>query len=131
MCRQGTWNWSIYGLGSRNASGEKLADFCQANDLVITNTYFQHPNRQRYTWISPQGNTRNQMDYILIGKSWFTSILDVKTRAPADCDTDHILTTAQLRLKTSRMAKISNAHIRYNLDRFGNAHTANEYAVTT
>ena len=42
-----------YGLRTRNASGDKLADFCQATYLVITNTCFQHPNRQRYTWISP------------------------------------------------------------------------------
>ena len=38
-----------YGIGTRNASGETLADFCQTNYLVITNTCFQHPNRQRYT----------------------------------------------------------------------------------
>ena len=61
----------------------------------------------------------------------FTSISDAKTRPGADCDTDHILTTAKLRLKTFRMPKTSNAPIRYNLDRFGNAQTANECAVTT
>ena len=60
-----------------------------------------------------------------------TSILDAKTRPGADCDTDHILTTAKLRLKTFRMPKTSNAPIRYNLDRLGNAQTANEYAVAT
>ena len=122
-----------YGLGTRNASGEKLADFCQANDFVITNTcFFQHSKRQRYTWISPQGNTRNQIDYktIIVRKSWFTSILDAKTTTGADFDTDHILTTAKLCLQTFRIPKTSNAPIRYNIDRFGNAQTANEYDVT-
>ena len=57
--------------------------------------------------------------------------MDAKTRPGADCDTDHILTTAKLRLKTFRMPKTSNAPIRYNLDRLGHAQTANEYAVTT
>ena len=57
--------------------------------------------------------------------------MDAKTRPGVDCDTDHILTTAKLRLKTFRMPKTSNAPIRYNLDRLGNAQTANEYAVTT
>ena len=98
---------------------------------MITNTCFQHPKRQRYTWISPQGNIINQIDYILVRKSWFTSILDAKTRPGADCDTDHILTTAKLRLKTFRMPKTSNAPVRYNLDRLGNAQTASEYAVAT
>ena len=31
-----------YGLGTRNARGEKLADFCQANDLVVTNQVPTH-----------------------------------------------------------------------------------------
>ena len=57
--------------------------------------------------------------------------MDAKTRPGADCDTDHILTTAKLRLKTFRMPKTSNAPVRCNLDRLGNAQTANEYAVAT
>ena len=57
--------------------------------------------------------------------------MDAKTRPGADCDTANILTTAKLRLKTFRMPNTSNAPIRYNLDRLGNAQTANEYAVTT
>ena len=67
-CIEGTWNWSIWTIGTGNASGEKLADFCQANDLVVTNTCFYHPKRQRYTWISPQVNTRNQIDYYSCAK---------------------------------------------------------------
>ena len=61
----------------------------------------------------------------------FTSILDAKTRPGGDCDADHTLTTAKLRWKTFRMPTTSNDPIRYNLDRLGNAQTANEYAVTT
>ncbi len=57
--------------------------------------------------------------------------MGAKTRTGDDCDTDHILTTARPCLKTSRMPKTSNAPIRYNLDRLGNAQTANEYAVNT
>ena len=129
MYRQGTWDWSIWTRDSQ--CGEKLADFCQANDRVVTNTCFHHTKRHSYTCISPQGNTRNQIDYILVRKSWFTSILVAKTRPGADCVNDHTLTTAKLRWKTFRMPKTSNAPISYNLDRLGNAQTANEYAVTT
>ena len=68
--------------------------------------------------------------FILVLKSWFTSIFDAKTRPGADYDTDHILITAKLRLKTFRIPNPSNAPIRYNLDRLGNTQTANEYAVT-
>ena len=36
-----------YWLGTHNKSGDVLADFCEVNDLVITNTCFKHQNHQR------------------------------------------------------------------------------------
>ena len=57
-----------FGLGSRNQSGDKLTEFYRANELILTNTSFQHPKRRRYTWISPDSITRNQIDYIAIPK---------------------------------------------------------------
>ena len=47
-----------YGLGTRNNNGQKLAELCQANNLILTNTLFCHHRRNRYTWISPDNNTR-------------------------------------------------------------------------
>ena len=55
-----------HGLGSRNERGSILFDFCLANRLTITNTIFQQHPRRKYTWISPNGLVRNQIDYILI-----------------------------------------------------------------
>lgn len=42
-----------YGLGSRNDRGRRLIEFCARNKLVLTNTYFKHHKRQRYTWKAP------------------------------------------------------------------------------
>jgi len=36
-----------YWLGTHNKSGDVSADFCEVNDLVITNTCFKHQNHQR------------------------------------------------------------------------------------
>ena len=54
-----------FGLGVRNEAGQKIIEFFQQNTLIITNTLFQQHRRRLYTWISPDGQHRNQIDYIL------------------------------------------------------------------
>jgi len=42
-----------------NENGEKWADLCQANELVIGRTLFPH----KRTWMSPDGGIKNQIDH--------------------------------------------------------------------
>ena len=58
------------GLGIRNEAGQRLIEFCQENALVITDTLFQQHKRRLYTWTSPDGQHRNQIDYILCSQRW-------------------------------------------------------------
>ena len=51
-------------LGVQNEAGQRLIEFCQENTLVIANTLFQQHKRRLYTWTSPDGQLRNQIDYI-------------------------------------------------------------------
>ena len=57
-----------FGFGVQNEAGQSLIEFCQENALVITNTLFQQHKRRLYTWTSPDGQHRNQIDYILLAK---------------------------------------------------------------
>ena len=43
------------GLGVQNEAGQRLADFCQENALVIANYLFKQHKRRLYTWTSPDG----------------------------------------------------------------------------
>ena len=72
----GDWNVNVesqetlgvtgkFGLGVRNEAGQRLIEFCQENTLVIANTLFQQHKRKLYTWTSPDGQNRNQNDYII------------------------------------------------------------------
>ena len=54
-----------FGLRVQNEAGQSLTEFCQENALVIANTLFQQHKRRLYTWTSPDGQYRNQIDYIL------------------------------------------------------------------
>ena len=64
---------------------------------MVKSTKFPHRNIHKYTWISADGNTHNQIDYVLIGRRWHSSILDVRSFRGAECDTDHYLVIAKVR----------------------------------
>ena len=87
-----------FGLGIQNEAGQRLIEFCQENALVIVNTLFQQHKRRLNTWTSPDGQHRNQIDYILCSQRWRSSIQSTKTRSGADCGSDHELLIAKFRL---------------------------------
>ena len=94
-----------FGLGLRNEAGQRLIEFCQENALVIVNTLFQQHKRRLYTWISPDGQHRNQIDYILCSQRWRSSTESAKTRLWADCGSDHELLIVKFRLKLKKVGK--------------------------
>ena len=63
-----------FGLGVQYEAGQRLIQFSQENALVIANTLFQQHKRRLYMWTSPNGQYRNQADYILCSQRWRNSI---------------------------------------------------------
>ena len=77
----GNWNAKVgsqeipgvtgkFGLGVKNEARQRLTEFYKENSLVIPNTLFQQHERQLYTWTSPDGQHRNEIDYILCSQRW-------------------------------------------------------------
>ena len=101
-----------------SSAGQRLIEFCQENALVIANTLFQQHKRRLYTWTSPDGQHRNQMDYILCSQRWRSSIQSAKTRPGADCGSDHELLIAKFRPKLKKMEKTTRSFsiFRYDLN---------------
>ena len=91
-----------FGLGMQNEAGQRLIEFCQENAQVIANTLLQQHKRRLYTWTSPDGQHRNQIDYNFCSQRWRSSIQWTKTRPGADCGSDHEFLIAKFRLKGSR-----------------------------
>ena len=48
-----------YGLGSRNTRGDSLVNFSESHKLNIMNTFFKKRLHRRWTWISPNENSRS------------------------------------------------------------------------
>ena len=70
------WGWHHNGfagqsrsLGVQNEAGQRLIEFCQEKALVIANTLLQQHKRRLYTWTSPDGQHRNQIDYVLCSQT--------------------------------------------------------------
>jgi len=75
-----------FGLGVQNEACRRLTEFCQENALVIANTLSQQHKRRLYTWTSPDGQYRSQIDYILCRQKWRSSIQAAKTRPGPNSD---------------------------------------------
>ena len=99
----------------RNEAGQRLIEFCQENALVIANTLFQQNKRRLYTWTSPDGQHRNQTDYILCSQRWRSSIQSGKTRPRADWGSDHELLIVKFRLKLKKVGETTRP-LRYDLN---------------
>ena len=112
----GDWNTKVgsqeiagitgkFGFGVQNEMGQKLAEFCQENALVIANTIFQKHKKWLYIWTSPNGQYKNQINYILCDWRWRSCLQTLKTRLGADCDSDYQLLISKFRVKLKKEVK--------------------------
>lgn len=105
-----------HGLGIRNEAGNRLVQFCTEFNLTIMNTHFQQPNRRLYTWTSPGGVYRNQIDYIICQQRWKSMVQCTKTLPGADCGSDHELLTAVIKVKLKKIQRNQNKRKKYDLE---------------
>ena len=72
------------------------------------------PIDTKISWTSPDGQHRNQIDYILCSQRWRSSIQSAKTRLGADCGLDHELTAIFI-LKLKKVGKTTRP-LRYDVN---------------
>ncbi|XP_072400639.1 uncharacterized protein [Diabrotica undecimpunctata] len=104
-----------YSLGQRNERGDRLLQFCQENNFIIKNTFYQLPRRLVYTWKSP-GDTkdhiiRNQIHYITINNRYKNTTKSVKTYPGTDIGSDYNPVVAQFQIKFKRVETSIQANL--------------------
>ena len=75
--------------------------------------------------MSPGGQYKNQIDYILCSQRWRSSFLSAETRPGADCDSDHELLIAKFRLKFDKVGKTTSP-FKYDLNQIPYDYTVEE-----
>ncbi|XP_072047001.1 craniofacial development protein 2-like [Amphiura filiformis] len=97
-----SWNGILgkFGYGESNERGERLLNFCAQNELCISNTCFKQKKESReWTWESPDGKTKNKIDFILIKQRWKSSISMARSFPSVDTGSDHQLVLANFKLR--------------------------------
>lgn len=93
-----------HGLGIRNERGDRLLQFCQEENMKVTNTWFQLHPRRLYTWKSPADGphniVRNQIDFI--NHRFSSTVKRASTYPGADVPSDHVLLVAVIKITLAR-----------------------------
>ena len=63
--------------------GEGFIEFCDTDELRNTYNCFKKRKRRLYTWTSPDGKYKNQIDYVLVKRSrWKSRLLQTNSFIP-------------------------------------------------
>ena len=89
----------------RNDNGDRFVSFRACNNLAITSTMFPHKDVPKYTWTSPDGQYRNQIDNLAIRSQFKTSVRDTRLHRGADVGSDHNLVITKAKLKVNLTGK--------------------------
>ena len=55
-----------YGIGEQNENGERLIEFAACHNLKKANTFFNKKEKLKWTSMSPDWKTKNEIDHLLI-----------------------------------------------------------------
>ena len=88
-----------YDLSKQNERGQRLIEFCNENDMVIMNIWFQQPLCILYMWKSPGDISRNQINYIMINQRIKNCVKQARIYPRADINSDHNPVTFKFQVK--------------------------------
>ena len=104
-----------FGLGQRNERGDTLVKWATSNNFKIMNTQFQTKAGRRWTWRSPDGQPRNEIDYIMTDKP--SMVTDVTVTNRINIGSDHRMVMGFITLNTrAERGKLLNKNTRTRVD---------------
>jgi hypothetical protein len=90
-----------------NDNGSRLIFFAASRNMVIGTTLSPHKEIHKRTRSSPDGNTYNQIDHILIDSRHKSNLMDVRSHRGVNIDSDHYLVMSRIRVRLSSAKKVA------------------------
>nr|VZH99574.1 unnamed protein product [Spirometra erinaceieuropaei] len=88
-----------HGLRGSNDNGLLLLRTCAEHRLILTNTFFCLPEREKATWRHPRSRQWHLLDYVLVRMRDQRDVLVTKAIAGADGWTDNRLVISKMRIR--------------------------------
>ena len=118
-----------YGVGKCNSNGLRLLRTCSEHNLLITNTVYRLPIRNRTSWMHPRSKHWHLIDYVIVRKRDRQDVLVTKAMCGAECWTDHrlIVSKVKLQIQPKRRPQGAPAPKRLNVIRLKSEDTRSEF----
>uniref|UniRef100_A0A183SNC6 Endo/exonuclease/phosphatase domain-containing protein n=1 Tax=Schistocephalus solidus TaxID=70667 RepID=A0A183SNC6_SCHSO len=100
-----------HGLGSCNDNGLLLLRTCAEHRLLLTNTFFRLPTREKATWMHSRSRRSHLLDHVLVRRRDRQDVLITKAIRDADGWTDHRLVISQTRLRLQTRRRLQGKRL--------------------
>ncbi|KAI8425563.1 hypothetical protein MSG28_011388 [Choristoneura fumiferana] len=102
-----------YCYGIRNHRGDKLIQYAFTNKFKVINTIFKKKTKNLWTWITPDKQHKNQIDYILSNHSKLFTNIEILNNGIFP--SDHRLVRGTIHLHKTRRSRATFSEPRANL----------------
>lgn len=98
-----------YGYGNRSKNGKRLVNFALENRLSILNSFYKRKPSKKWTWISPNGQHKNEIDFIMSNNR--KAFKNVSIINNLNFNTDHRMVRATMSGMLKKTRRFHSDHI--------------------